>query len=286
MYLARSDSSFDGAVGDFNGDGIDDIFVANRDQQNEVLLADGQGDFTSTLLARSDSSYGGVVGDFNGDGIDDIFVANRGQHNEYLWYDPCSDDGFFYDAPTRGCYACPRYTTDTRHSVSRCEACPAGTIGPGQALKHDQRVFCIPCEAGKTRALEQTECTLCPVGRFAGSGAPSCEPCQAPLVTNAEGDGATGCITCSPGKAPNEDMSGCVDCTGTTYSQFGFECQECDDVVGPNAASCNTCLNTCQAGEGQNTDNTACQPCTGTQYSITGQCQDCAAPNVVSPALR
>ena len=168
MYLARSDSSFDGAVGDFNGDGIDDIFVANRDQQNEVLLADGQGDFTSTLLARSDSSYGGVVGDFNGDGIDDIFVANRGQHNEYLWYDPCSDDGFFYDAPTRGCYACPRYTTDTRHSVSRCEACPAGTIGPGQALKHDQRFFCIPCEAGKTRALETNRVCIVPSRKVRG----------------------------------------------------------------------------------------------------------------------
>eukprot|EP01044_Picomonas_judraskeda_P041770 COSAG03_NODE_21183_length_307_cov_3.067308_1_plen_87_part_01 len=85
--LARSDLSTGGAVGDFNGDGIDDIFVANGGQQNEVMLADGQGDFTSTLLARSDLSAGGAVGDFNGDGIDDIFVANSGQQNEVLLAD-------------------------------------------------------------------------------------------------------------------------------------------------------------------------------------------------------
>ena len=64
-------------MGDFNGYGIDDLFVADYVcEQNEVLLADGQGDFTSTLLARSGRSRGGAVGDFNGDGIDDIFVAN------------------------------------------------------------------------------------------------------------------------------------------------------------------------------------------------------------------
>jgi hypothetical protein len=154
-------------------------------EQNEILLGNGQGDFTSTLLARSDGSLGGSVGDFNGDGIDDILVANSGQHNEYLWYDPCSDDGYFYDSFTDGCYACPRYTTDTRHSMALCEACPAGTIGPGQSSEARPAVFLRSLRSG------QDSCA----GRFASSGAPSCEPCPAPLVTNAEGDGATACIT-------------------------------------------------------------------------------------------
>jgi hypothetical protein len=112
----------------------------------------------------------------------DIFVANSGQHNEYLWYDPCSDDGYFYDSFTDGCYACPRYTTDTRHSMALCEA---GTIGPGQSSEARPAVFLRSLRSG------QDSCA----GRFASSGAPSCEPCPAPLVTNAEGDGATACIT-------------------------------------------------------------------------------------------
>jgi hypothetical protein len=47
------DYSRGATVGDFNGDGIDDVFVANRNQANEVLLGDGQGGFTSTLLPRA-----------------------------------------------------------------------------------------------------------------------------------------------------------------------------------------------------------------------------------------
>jgi hypothetical protein len=54
----RSDNSYGATKGDFNGDGIDDVFVANRNQANEVLIADGQGGFTSTLLARTDNSSG------------------------------------------------------------------------------------------------------------------------------------------------------------------------------------------------------------------------------------
>jgi hypothetical protein len=180
--LPRSDDSYGATVGDFNGDGIDDVFVANFNQANEVLLADGQGGFTSTLLPRSDNSRGAIKGDFNGDGIDDVFVANDNQANEHAWYDPCDDDGYYFrDAlGERGCYACPRHTTDTRHAMTMCELCPAGRIGPegGSAFTHDQRFFCIPCEAGTARGLTETECATCATGLFANAGAPSCEPCQ------------------------------------------------------------------------------------------------------------
>jgi hypothetical protein len=146
--LPRSDASYGAIKGDFNGDGIDDVFVANSGQANEVLLADGQGGFTSTLLSRYDYSQGATVGDFNADGIDDVFVANYGQANEHAWYDPCDDDGYYFRGGLgeRGCYACPRHTTDTRHSMTMCESCPVGRIGPegGSTFAHDQRFFCRP----------------------------------------------------------------------------------------------------------------------------------------------
>ena len=97
-------------------------------------------------------------------------------------------------------------TTYSQFGV-QCQQCD-DVVGPNAA----SCFFAYRARRARLVPLKQTECALCPVGRFAGSGAPSCEPCQAPLVTNAEGDGATGCITCSSGKAPNEDMSGCVDC--------------------------------------------------------------------------
>ena len=67
------------AVGDFNGDGIPDLAVANSgDGTLTVLLGDGTGGFMAASggpFAVPDPSSV-AVGDFNGDGIPDLVVAN------------------------------------------------------------------------------------------------------------------------------------------------------------------------------------------------------------------
>jgi hypothetical protein len=72
------------AVGDFNGDGIADIAVADYSGVIEVALGDGAGGFHaapgSPYPAGIATEFAGV-GDFNGDGIQDIAAINRGPGN-------------------------------------------------------------------------------------------------------------------------------------------------------------------------------------------------------------
>ncbi len=74
------------AVGDFNGDGIPDLAVANLVNGAEgsvtILLGNGEGTFTQAANSPVSVGTGGpntpssvVVGDFNGDGIPDLAVA-------------------------------------------------------------------------------------------------------------------------------------------------------------------------------------------------------------------
>ena len=68
------------AVGDFNGDGIPDLAIANAGSNNvTVLLGNGAGDFsvaTGSPFAVGDFPASVAVGDFNGDGIPDLAIAN------------------------------------------------------------------------------------------------------------------------------------------------------------------------------------------------------------------
>ena len=76
------------AVGDFNGDGNDDLAIANSGS-NSVSVMLGNGSDTFTAASGSPLNLGGsvsapasvVVGDFNGDGILDLAVANSGSGN-------------------------------------------------------------------------------------------------------------------------------------------------------------------------------------------------------------
>ena len=72
------------AAGDFNGDGITDLAVANYGSNSvSILLGNGSGGFatsTGTRIAVGTHPRAVAVGDFNGDGIADLAVVNYGSN--------------------------------------------------------------------------------------------------------------------------------------------------------------------------------------------------------------
>ncbi|MFC2017179.1 Ig-like domain-containing protein, partial [Chloroflexota bacterium] len=72
-------------LGDVDGDGDLDAFVANISQANRVWLNDGSGNFSdSGQSLGSSTSHDVSLGDVDGDGDLDAFVANSGQGNK-VW---------------------------------------------------------------------------------------------------------------------------------------------------------------------------------------------------------
>jgi hypothetical protein len=78
QYFRASSRPISVAVGDLNGDGAQDLAVANEGSHDvSVLLGNGDGSFQSARTFGTGMSPKSVaVGDFNGDGIQDLAVAN------------------------------------------------------------------------------------------------------------------------------------------------------------------------------------------------------------------
>jgi hypothetical protein len=93
-------------AGDFNGDGILDLAVANLASNSShpatvtVLLGNGNGTFTPTAqtLATGNLPYSVAIGDFNGDGIPDLVTANAGSNTATVFLG--NGDGTFTAGPT------------------------------------------------------------------------------------------------------------------------------------------------------------------------------------------
>lgn len=80
------------ALGDLDGDGDLDAFVANA-LSNHVLLNDGDGTFTGWRSLGNSDSRDVALGDLDGDGDLDAFVANYGRNKVWL----NGGDGTFVD---------------------------------------------------------------------------------------------------------------------------------------------------------------------------------------------
>jgi enediyne biosynthesis protein E4 len=90
-------NSFAGAWGDYDKDGLPDLFVANNGANNGLYRNNGSGSFTAVttgpVVTDGGSSYCGSWGDYDNDGDADLFVGNSGGENNFLYQN--NGDGTF-----------------------------------------------------------------------------------------------------------------------------------------------------------------------------------------------
>ena len=100
-------------IGDLDGDGDLDVFIANGDRTgtypSSVWLNDGTGRFTDSGQRLGSTFFGWpVLGDLTGDGSLDVFISNFTQPNQVWLNDGTgrfTDSGLSLsgEATTRGC---------------------------------------------------------------------------------------------------------------------------------------------------------------------------------------
>ncbi|MCA2814003.1 MAG: VCBS repeat-containing protein, partial [Microcystis sp. M090S1] len=89
--LSINENPDNALVGDFNGDGKDDLYFTWRSSgRNRLYLSNGQGNFNQYLdsintLSINESPDNTLVDDFNGDGKDDVYFIWRGSGRNRLY---------------------------------------------------------------------------------------------------------------------------------------------------------------------------------------------------------
>ena len=93
---------------DFNGDGWQDIYVANDGEENQLWLNRGDGSFENTALmagvainayGKPEASMGVTAGDFDNDGDEDLFMTHLDRETNTLYLN--DGKGNFLDATDR-----------------------------------------------------------------------------------------------------------------------------------------------------------------------------------------
>ncbi len=86
----ENSSSISGVWGDYNNDGLIDLFIANLEHENNSLYKNlGNGNFekitSGDIVNDGGYSVGASWGDYNNDGYLDLFVANAANQNNFLY---------------------------------------------------------------------------------------------------------------------------------------------------------------------------------------------------------
>ncbi|MGH9275317.1 MAG: FG-GAP-like repeat-containing protein, partial [Acidimicrobiales bacterium] len=88
------DPTYDVSVGDFDGDGRDDLLWFGYGVNESVrTLSDGNGQFTSLLSTIDDGESIPIIGDFDGDGLDDVLLYGPGSSVDEMWWSEPTDRG-------------------------------------------------------------------------------------------------------------------------------------------------------------------------------------------------